>query len=107
MKRILEFPLQDKTGSILVEIEEAAPAQGVERVGRGERVLTQASQTFEEALDKIGPLASSVASRMQQITTSMEEVQVEFALKMSAEAGVVLAAGGVEANFKVALKWKR
>ncbi|MBV8384948.1 MAG: hypothetical protein JOZ63_20345 [Planctomycetaceae bacterium] len=100
MKRLLEFPLQEKAGSVVVEVEDAAPAQGVERVGRGDRVVTQVSQTFEDALDKVGPMAAAVASKIQSIATSTEEVTVEFAIKMSAEAGIVLAAGGVEANFK-------
>jgi len=34
-------------------------------------------------------------------------VEVEFGLKMSAEAGAVVAAAGAEANYKVTLTWKR
>ncbi len=30
-----------------------------------------------------------------------------FGLKMNAEAGAVIASGGVEANYKVTLTWKR
>jgi hypothetical protein len=35
------------------------------------------------------------------------EIKVEFELKLSTEAGAIVAASGIEANYKVTLKWKR
>ena len=80
------------------------------RVLRGLGEATVSLPKFPKALrrlDKVGPMAAAVASKVQSLASSMDEVNVEFALKMSAEAGIVLAAGGVEANFKVSLKWKK
>jgi hypothetical protein len=36
-----------------------------------------------------------------------DEIEVEFGLKMSAEAGAVVAATGLEANYRVTLTWRR
>ena len=77
MRRLLEFPMHGKSGSVVVEIEDASPASGVERVGRGDRVVTQVSQSFEEALDKVGPMAAAVASKVQSLASSMDEVNVD------------------------------
>ena len=38
---------------------------------------------------------------------SPDEVQVEFGLLLSAEAGAVLAAASATANYKVTMTWKR
>ena len=35
------------------------------------------------------------------------EIEVEFGMKMDVKAGAIIASTGVEANFKVKLKWKR
>jgi hypothetical protein len=107
MKQLFEFPLEHHGSSITVEIEEAGTEQGVDRAGLGDQVIKRATQSFEAALDKMKPVVNAVMSKLQELTSSMDEVGLEFGLKMSAKAGIVLAAGDVEANFKVSLKWKK
>ncbi len=107
MKRLIEFPLEDGT-IILVEVDEPEGAGRSERVARGGvKSLERASQSFETALDKMKPAASAVISKLRGLTDSPDEIGVEFGLKFNAKSGVILASASVEANFKVALKWKK
>ena len=107
MKRLVEFPLQDG-GSILVEVEDAGGMGVVREAARGGRdVPEKARQTFEAALDKIRPAAASIIKKLRGLHDPPDEIEVEFGLKMSAEAGAVVASGGVEANYTVKLTWKR
>jgi Trypsin-co-occurring domain 1 len=53
-------------------------------------------------------MASGLVSKLRGIADSPDEVQVEFGLSLSAQAGVVLMAGAsAGANYKVTLKWTK
>ena len=106
MKHLIEFPLEDG-GSIVVEVDEPAPEGGVVRAARPGEIAATAGQTFEAALERIKPAAGTIIAKLRGLSDAPDEVLVEFGLKLSAEAGVFVAAAGVEANYKVTLKWKR
>ena len=106
MKHLVEFDLEDG-GSIIVEVEERE-AGGMVPVSRGsEKMMEKASQTFEAALDKVRPAAQTIIKKLRALHDPPDEVEVEFGLKMNAEAGAVVASGGVEANYTVKLTWKK
>lgn len=103
MKRLIEFPLEDGT-TMLVEVDE--PEQGgLVKASRADDVITKAHQTLEKSLEKVKPAAQFVIQKLRELHETPDEVQVSFGLKLSAEAGAVLASGGVEANYTVTLKW--
>ncbi len=103
MKRLIEFPLENGE-CMLVEVDE--PEQGgLVQASRSGEVIARAQQTLEDALERVKPAAQSVIEKLRKLNDSPDEVQVSFGLKLSAEAGAVLAAGGIEANYNVTLKW--
>jgi hypothetical protein len=110
MKRLVEFPLEDGS-SMMVEVED--PVQGAGAGGSTVRgvhpveMAEKARQTFEASLEKIKPAASAIITKLREMSDQPEQVAVEFGIKMSGAAGVVLASTGIEANFKVTLTWKR
>lgn len=105
MRRLVEFPLEDGT-SVWVEVEEEI-TPGMVPAGRGEGVPERARQTFEAALEKVRPVAETVVRKLRALSDPPDEVEVEFGLKLNAEAGAVLAAAGAEAHYKIVLTWKR
>ncbi len=105
MKHLIEFGLEDGS-TILVEVEETDGA-GVVPAGRGGKVVQRARQSFEAALDKLRPAAQALIGKLRSLHDPPDEIEIEFGLKMNAEAGVLIAAGNAEANYKVTLTWKR
>lgn len=105
MKRLVEFPLEEG-GTILIEVD-VPERPGMVPAGRGEDMPEKAQQTFEAALDRIRPAAQVIIRKLRALHDPPDEVEVEFGLKMDAQAGAFLAAAGVEANYKVTLTWKR
>ena len=105
MKRLVEYPLADG-GSILVEVEIDEEEQGgiVPAASPGE-IAARATQTLEEALDRIKPAAGAVVKKLRELSDRPDEVEVTFGLKLTAEAGAIIAAAGIEANYTVTLKW--
>ncbi len=105
MRRLIEFPLEDG-GSIWVEVD-VPEETGRVPAARGGEVVQRAQQSFEAALDKVRPAAAAIIAKLRALHDPPDEIEVEFGLKMNAEAGAVIAAAGLEANYKVTLTWKR
>jgi hypothetical protein len=106
MKRLIEFPLRDGS-SMLVEVEDPVAGVGTVRGAHPVEIAEKAKQTFEASLEKLKPAASAIITKLRELSDQPEQVAVEFGIKLSGAAGVVLASTGVEANFKVTLTWKR
>ncbi|MFK8184571.1 MAG: CU044_2847 family protein [Phormidesmis sp.] len=100
------FSLDDGT-TFLAEIDEPT-GNAIERVSidSGQLVL-QTKKTFEQALDKIKPVASATISKFRNLDVPADEVEVKFGVKLSADAGAIIASVGGEVNFEVTLKWSK
>ena len=106
MKRLIEFPLETG-GSVLVQVEEPAEEVSITRAGRVREVAVQANQTFEAALERLKPAADAIIAKLRGLTDPPDEVQVEFGVTLSAEAGMIVASASAEANYRVTLTWRR
>ena len=110
MKRLVEFRSEDGL-PVLVEVEDIGLAGETRRGLSTSAVVERAQTSFEDALDKARPMASSLVRKLRAIGDAAgnppDEVQVEFGLILSAEAGAVLAAASATANYKVTMTWKR
>lgn len=107
-KEIAEFFLDDGT-PLLIEIE-VTNNSSVERVSREDihREVIKAKQSFEKSLDRVIPFASAALNRFRRgLTTPADEVEIKFGVKMTAEAGAIIASASSEVNFEVTLKWKQ
>ena len=104
MNSLIEFPLEDGS-SIWVEVRDTETG-GLVPAARGD-LTARAAQTFESALERVRPAAQAIIQKLRDLPDTPDEVEVEFGLKLSAEAGAIIAAGGVEANYRVTLKWKK
>ncbi len=106
MKRLVEFPLEDGS-SILVEVEQPESKSSVGRVSREDELMQKAQSTFEAALDRVKPIAGTMINKLRSLNEPADEVEVKFGIKMSAEAGAIIAAASMEGNYEITLKWKR
>jgi hypothetical protein len=106
VKNLIEFPLE-AGGSIVLEVESPEPEGGVMRAARPGEIAAKAAETFEAAVEKVKPAAAAIISKLRGLSEPADEIAVEFGLKLSADAGAIIASTGAEANFKVALVWKR
>lgn len=106
MKHLIEFPLENGN-SILVEVDEPAPEGGVVRAARPGEIAVKAGQTFESALERVKSAAVAIIAKLRGLADPPDEVEVEFGIKLSADAGAFVASTGAEANYTVTLTWKR
>ena len=110
MKRLVEFP--SETGEpILVEVEDVGLAGETRRGLSPSSVVDRAQTSFVDALEKARPMATGLVGKLRAVGDAAgsppDEVQVEFGIILSAEAGAVLAAASAAANYRVTMTWKR
>ncbi|MER3405917.1 MAG: hypothetical protein C4289_12785 [Chloroflexota bacterium] len=104
MNRLIEFPLE---GSVVVEVDEPEAEGGVVRAGRLGEVSERAQLSFEEALGKLRPVAERIIARLRALSDPPDQVGVEFGVKLGSGACAVITSSAAEANYRIALTWKR
>jgi hypothetical protein len=105
-RRLVEFPLEDG-GTVLVQVEDgsAAGGHGGDEVTRGwggreERVVLQAQQSFE-------PAVQALVHRLRSVAESPQEIKkVDFGVELSAEVGAFVAGASSTGNFTVSMTWR-
>jgi hypothetical protein len=102
MKHIVDFA--HNKGSILVELDDG-PDHGDRLSTRTSPVIEKATKSFNEAVAGIGPIAAAILAEVTALAP--ENVSVEFGIKFSAQAGVIIASSALEGNCKITLGWKR
>lgn len=101
MKNIVEFRVNGAS-PLLVEV--VGDTAGLQPAGRGDGLVKQATISLEEALANLEPGVRAVGERFQALKP--DSIELEFGLKFTAKAGVVIASGGSEASLKVTCKWR-
>ncbi|MFJ9863781.1 CU044_2847 family protein [Streptomyces sp. NPDC101165] len=104
MNRLMEFTTED--GAVVV-VEATDGASGTRLVSRGENSgpAAQAARTFEGTLDGVRSAAQSALRVFRDGTLRPDSVELEFGVKLSAEAGAVIAKGAAEGQLVVKLSW--
>src|SRR5258708_36327780 len=104
MEHLVEFPLEEG-GSIVIEVDEPESA-GTIRAARGD-IIAKAKQTFEEALNGVLPVTTSIVEKLRGIGSKPDEIEISFGVKLNTVAGAVIASASAEANFGVMVRWSR
>ena len=104
MKQLIEF--ETDNDPIFVEVDISDHRNGEKKCGRTSREA-KSEKKFQNALSVVKPVAESIVEKFNNLSITPEEIGVEFGIKMNAKAGAIIATSGIEANFKVTLKWKQ
>src|SRR5690242_19609894 len=102
MSEILEFTATDGA-PVLVEADEAA--FGVERVSRRDDGTIVAKESLERALVSARGTITSALAALEGL--GFEELTLEFGIKLSAEAGALIAKTSTEGHLTVTARWGR
>jgi hypothetical protein len=105
MAELVEF-VSDDGSKVLVEVADSAGRPVVRGPGADD-LVTQASDSLDSVLARLGPVVKGVVTQLRAAADWPDEVQVEFAVKLSADSNVIIARAGGEANFRIALRWTR
>jgi len=108
----------DDDAPILVEFTPRAPQPGTQEVMRGwpatpaapiANIAEQSAKAIDSAMNTIRGMARRVSETVKSlpIAERPSQIEVEFGLKLDAQAGAVVAQASTEASFNVTLTWER
>ncbi|WP_416971819.1 CU044_2847 family protein [Streptomyces sp. 4F14] len=100
MEGLVEFKTEDGTVVAVESVEERAGSRLASRDGG-----VQAARTFEAALDGVRTAAQSALRVFRDGALKPDGVEIEFGVKLSAEAGAIIAKGTSEGHLVVKLTW--
>lgn len=111
MTAITTIELDD--GSLL-RVETAAPASSpaaagdpYEPIGRPRpgQSVGNAADTLRDAVDRVRPAVQDIVDSLRTMPRRPDRITLEFGVKLTAEAGAVVAKTAAEAHFTVGVEW--
>jgi hypothetical protein len=93
-------------GSVTVEVEDGAGRTMRGGGDSGSHLIEQSTHTLEESLGGIGGALEHIVAELRH-APQVKAIDVELGLKVSGEAGFVVAKAHGEANFRVLVRWER
>jgi hypothetical protein len=95
----------DEDVPVLVEF---TPRPGVQQTALTPAVVVQKSaEALDSAMNAIHSMARRVAATVDALSDPPGQVEVEFGLKLTADAGALIARAGSECTINVKLSWER
>jgi hypothetical protein len=101
MDGLVEFKTEDGAQVVVEAVDEES---GARLVSRGDGPA-QAVRTFESALAGVRAAADSALRVFREGALRPDAVELEFGVRLSAEAGAVIAKGSTEGHLVVRLTW--
>jgi hypothetical protein len=109
VSKYVEFPLEGG-GSILIEAadEPARASAGFLRDGDSHGSAEKSQTSFDASVEAVRRSADLLVTKLRELSTPPDELQVNFNLKASSEmGGLTVGKSGAEANYTVMLKWQK
>ena len=100
---LVQFTLSDGN-SLLVEVDDQEP--GIQRASRVDDFIVQAKVSLDGAMDQIRAMAAVTLAKLAELPHRPDDIEVEFGVRLNAEAGAVIARTQAEGHLKVKLTWK-
>ncbi|MEU7578922.1 CU044_2847 family protein [Streptomyces sp. NPDC041068] len=101
MDGLVEFTTDDGARVVVADVDEGS---GSRLVSRGDEPAL-AARTFEASLDGARAAAESALRVFREGSLRPDSVEIEFGVRMSAEAGAVIVKGQAEGHLVVRLSW--
>ncbi|MET9253153.1 CU044_2847 family protein [Streptomyces sp. NPDC003717] len=92
-------------GIVPVEPSADGPYEPIRRPRTAEGV-DDAADTLRDAIDRVRPAVVDIVDSLRRMPRRPDRITLEFGVKVTAEAGVVVARTAAEAHFAVGVEWE-
>jgi len=104
MTTLLEIGVADG-GTVLVEVDSPAAGPTLRGARSPETTIVEAGKSLDGVLAELGSMTQAMVARLRSFDDTPHEIEVEFSVKLTAEAKVVITRAAGEANFRIAMRW--
>ncbi|WP_412538625.1 CU044_2847 family protein [Longispora sp. K20-0274] len=109
-ERLVLFKTDDEIVTVETSVDsDAEQALGLEPVWRSKATKGQGSGSLSSAFDKLTPAFHTIADQVRTWAriAGPDEMELRLGVKLSVEAGAIIASTASEANFEVTLRWNQ
>ncbi|WP_328914968.1 MULTISPECIES: CU044_2847 family protein [unclassified Streptomyces] len=104
MAEMVAFTIGDGEARVFVDV--ADDESGVQRVSRGGDAIRAATATFEAGFGHVRDAAAHAIAQLTALPQRPSTVELEFGVRISAQAGAVFARTGADGHLKVRMVWE-
>lgn len=110
MQNLIQISMDDNT-KLYIEVIDRYDLDGVDPLmtpaNSDEKVIKKAKCYLESSLAQIKHFSNSISDAIKNSNPQPDELELEFAVKFAADAGIVISSIGAEANVNIKMKWKK
>lgn len=106
MSDIIQTNGSPEDSIVLFEISAGGTVRGTGLSKNPTELAAKSAQALEKAMGTIQALASRTTDTISKLPQKPQAFELEFGIKISAEAGALVAKAGGEGNLRVKLVWK-
>lgn len=109
MNNIIEVTLDENTKIYLEAIKDDIENEenGLFTPVASGGVIQKAKSFLDETFNQIKAFSSSIADSIKSLDVCPDELEVKFAVKFAANAGIIISNVSSEANIIIKLKWNK
>jgi hypothetical protein len=101
-EQLARFGLEDG-GWAIVELNDVDPELRLASVGRS--AILDTGSSFEDALRNVARVANAALAQFRETALRPDEVEIQFGVRLNAEAGAVIASNSSEGHLHIKLAW--
>ena len=106
MENLIEIKLNEET-KILIETSEIGVSDDLLEHVSGNNIIKKTQNFLSDALEQIKAFSDKLSETINKIEFKPDELEIEFAVKFSADSGIIISTIGTEANITVKMKWNK
>ena len=103
MAKLICLKLDDETTIYLETVGAIKKDSVYENAGAGDKVIDKTKEYLGKVLSTVKSFSTSIDDSIRNIS---DEAEVEFSVKLTADANIVICSASTEAIIAVKLKWK-
>ncbi|MFF2650347.1 CU044_2847 family protein [Streptomyces sp. NPDC058045] len=105
MGELVAFPFGDGSAEVVVEVLD--DDAGVTLAASGPDGVATAAQAFDAGFARVREAAARALAQLTTMPRQPAAVELEFGVKLSAQAGAVIAKTGMDGHIKIKMTWER
>ncbi|MEU7141618.1 CU044_2847 family protein [Nocardia sp. NPDC046473] len=102
MSELIRYALEDGSHVLIA----AQTAEGVNLTSRAGKTVDAVATSLAAALSSVRQAAAETVRGFRDAVDGPENIEIEFGVTLSAEAGAIIARTGMEGHLKVTLTWQ-
>lgn len=110
MEKLIKIESEDNM-NIYIEAHNVSDLQDTKSisvpVASEKKIVKKSIDFLDNSLSQISNFSNCIAEKLKSTALQPDEFEVEFAVKFTADAGIVISSIGMESNINVKLKWEK